>query len=141
MNVKRFETRRIAVDGGWVYQAKGVHRDSGEGRGRLAWYRPRGCVPQRRPGAPRRAPVGQRARNGGIRRAELERLAEYAEDRDGLHDRPDAPTLRTLGLTPANLDGIGRVLDLDDWLNLSLIAIVRVPVFKFRAREREYMPF
>ena len=72
---------------------------------------------------------------------ELERLAEYDEDRDGLHDRPDAPTLRTLGFTPANLDGIGRVLDLGDWLNLSLTPIVSEPVFEFRAREREYIPF
>ena len=72
---------------------------------------------------------------------ELERLAEYDEKRDGLPLRPAAPTLVKLGLTAANLDGIARKLDLDDWLTLSLIPIVSEPVFEFRAREKEYIPF
>ena len=72
---------------------------------------------------------------------ELERLAEYDEQRDGPALRPVAPTLGNLGLTAANLDGIGRVLDLDDWLALSLTPIVSEPVFEFRAREKDYIPF
>lgn len=28
MKISRFETRRIAVDGGWIYQAKGGRRGS-----------------------------------------------------------------------------------------------------------------
>ena len=72
---------------------------------------------------------------------ELERLAEFVPDRDGAHNRPDAPALRALGLTYANLDGIGRTLNLDDWLALSLTPIVSEPHFEFRAREDEYIPF
>ena len=73
--------------------------------------------------------------------AELEHLAEFDQDRDGSHGRPDAPTLSNLGLTAANLDAIGRRLDLDDWLTLSLTQIVSEPVFEFRSREQEYIPF
>ena len=73
--------------------------------------------------------------------AELEHLAEFDQDRDGSHGRPDAPTLSNLGLTAANLDAIGRRLNLDDWLTLSLTQIVSEPVFEFRAREQEYIPF
>ena len=73
--------------------------------------------------------------------ADLEKLAEFDEKRDGAEKRPDAPTLTRAGMTLANLDGIGRSLTLDDWLTLSLTPIKSEPVFEYQAREQEYIPF
>lgn len=73
--------------------------------------------------------------------ANLEILAEFDEERDGVDKRPDTPTLTKIGLTPTNLDSIGRRLKSDDWLNLSLTPIKSKPVFEYRAREKEYIPF
>lgn len=73
--------------------------------------------------------------------AELECLADYDSDKDGTQDRPVTPTLTSMDFTPANLDGISRTLSLDDWLTLSLTPIISEPVFEFRVREEEYIPF
>ena len=73
--------------------------------------------------------------------ADLEKLAEFDEERDGAEKRPEAVTLTGAGLTPANLDGIGRSLTPDDWLTLSLTPVKSVPVFEYQAREQEYIPF
>ena len=45
------------------------------------------------------------------------------------------------GLTAGDLDRIARGLKPDDWLMLSLTPIKSVPVFEYRAREAEYIPF
>ena len=73
--------------------------------------------------------------------ADLERLAAFGLESEGAQARPEAPTLRSLGFTPANLDGIGRTLVLEDWLTLSLTPIVSEPAFEFRTREKDYIPF
>ena len=73
--------------------------------------------------------------------ADLEKLAEFDEERDGTDKRPEAPTLSGTGLTSANLDGIGRSLSPEEWLTLSLTPIKSLPLFEYRAREQEYIPF
>ena len=73
--------------------------------------------------------------------AELETLAEFDVERDGIEHRPAAPVLVRARLTAANLDGIGRSLNLDDWLMLSVTPVRSTPVFEFRTREQEYIPF
>ena len=73
--------------------------------------------------------------------ADLEKLAEFDEERDGAEKRPEVVTLTGAGLTSANLDGIGRSLTPDDWLTLSLTPVKSVPVFEYQAREQEYIPF
>ena len=73
--------------------------------------------------------------------ADLERLAEFDVERDGIEHRPEAPALAGAGLTTTNLDGIGRILHLDDWLTLSLTSVKSKPVFEYRAREQEYISF
>lgn len=72
---------------------------------------------------------------------ELEKLAEFDVERDGIEHRPESPTLARAGLTSANLDGIARILSLDDWLTLSLTQIGGEPVFEYQAREQDYIPF
>ena len=73
--------------------------------------------------------------------ADLEKLAEFDEERDGADKRPDAAALSRAGLTGANLDGIARSLRPDVWLTLSLTPIKSEPVFEYQAREQEYFPF
>ncbi len=73
--------------------------------------------------------------------ADLERLAEFDQERDGPDKRPEAPALSRTGLTGANLEGIARTLKPDDWLTLSLTPIKSEPWFEYQAREQEYIPF
>ena len=72
---------------------------------------------------------------------DLERLAAFDLERDGIEKRPEAATLTRLGLTAANLDGIGRQLGLDEWLALSLTPVNSDAVFEYKTREMEYIPF
>lgn len=72
---------------------------------------------------------------------DLEKLAEFDGQRDGTEKRPDAAALSRARFTDANLDGIARTLNSDEWLKLSLTPIKSEPVFEYRAREQEYIPF
>ena len=72
---------------------------------------------------------------------ELEALAQFNLDRDGIELRPESRVLSNVGFTRSNLDGIGRTLGQDDWLTLSLTPIRSEPVFEYRAREQDYIPF
>lgn len=72
---------------------------------------------------------------------ELETAAAFDADRDGSERRPDSPALSAAGLTPGDLDRVARKLSTDGWLALSLVAIKSEPVFEYRARENDYIPF
>jgi type III restriction enzyme len=72
---------------------------------------------------------------------ELELLAEYDPEHDGAERSADAPMLKVIGLSPSDLERIGRTLKPDQWLTLSLIPITSLPVFEYRSREDEYIPF
>lgn len=72
---------------------------------------------------------------------ELEMLAAFDPDQEGGERRPETPTLSAAGLTGSDLDRIGRRLSTDDWLALSLIDLRSQPVFEYRARENDYIPF
>jgi chromosome segregation protein len=72
---------------------------------------------------------------------ELETLAAFSLDQEGSERRPDTPALSAAGFTPSDLDRIARKLSTDDWLALSLIDVTSEPVFEYRARESDYIPF
>jgi chromosome segregation protein len=72
---------------------------------------------------------------------ELETLAVFDPDQEGSERRPETPALSAVGFTAGDLDRIARKLSADDWLALSLIDIKSDPVFEFRARESDYIPF
>lgn len=72
--------------------------------------------------------------------SDLEKLAEFDPDRETT-ERPETPSLINAGLTPAELSRIANALKADGWLALSLIPLNSVPVFEYRAREGEYIPF
>jgi chromosome segregation protein len=72
---------------------------------------------------------------------ELESLAAFDPDQEGAERRPETPTLAAAGLNSGDLDRIARKLSTDDWLTLSLIDIKSEPVFEYRSRESDYIPF
>jgi chromosome segregation protein len=72
---------------------------------------------------------------------DLEALATFDIDQEGSERRPETPALAAAGLNAADLDRIARKLTAEDWLSLSLIDIKSEPVFEYRSRESDYMPF
>jgi ABC-type molybdenum transport system ATPase subunit/photorepair protein PhrA len=72
---------------------------------------------------------------------ELETLAEFDAERDSTERRPETPVLIAAGFVAGDLDRITRSLKPEAWLSLSLTPIKSVPVFEYRARENEYIPF
>lgn len=72
---------------------------------------------------------------------DLERLAAFEPDEDGADQRPEAPVLAAVGIKSADQDRIARTLKHPNWLSLSLTPIESVPVFDYRAREGDYIPF
>ncbi len=73
--------------------------------------------------------------------AELEGLAEYNAERGPPGIRPGAVTLLDLGLNAGDIDRIAQHFTPENWLALSLTPIASVPVYEFRTREAEYIPF
>lgn len=72
---------------------------------------------------------------------DLEQLAEFDAERDSTDRRPETPNLSAAGLTAGDLDRIARALKPEEWLQLSLTPIRSVPIFEYRAREGDYIPF
>ena len=72
---------------------------------------------------------------------DLDRLAEFEAEQDGADKRPEAPSLSAAGFTAGEQDRIARALKPEEWLSLSLTPIKSVPVFEYRAREGDYIPF
>ncbi|MDQ1470573.1 MAG: hypothetical protein QOJ99_2053 [Bryobacterales bacterium] len=72
---------------------------------------------------------------------ELEALATFVPQDEGVERRPNTPNLSAAGFAPGDLDRIARKLSAEEWLSLSLIEIKSEPVFEYRSRENEYIPF
>jgi chromosome segregation protein len=72
---------------------------------------------------------------------DLEVLAAFDADQEGTDRRPETPALAAAGLNTGDLDRISRRLSAEDWLTLSLIEIKSEPVFEYRSRESDYIPF
>jgi chromosome segregation protein len=72
---------------------------------------------------------------------DLESLAEHEPEHDGAEQRPETATLASIGLSSPDLDRIAKTLKPEQWLSLSLTPIKSVPVFEYRSREAEYIPF
>ena len=72
---------------------------------------------------------------------DLEKLAEFDAEQDSTDQRPETSVLAAAGLSPGDLDRITRSLKPEAWLTLSLTPVKSVPVFEYRARENDYIPF
>ncbi len=73
--------------------------------------------------------------------SELETLANYDIERNPADTRPGAIILIRYGLNVGDIDRIAQHLTPESWLALSLIPIDSQPVYEFRAREGDYIPF
>lgn len=72
---------------------------------------------------------------------ELEKIADHDPGNSPAEVRPRADALLAAGLTSNDLDRIAHTLQPETWLTLSLTPIASVPVYEFRTRESEYIPF
>lgn len=73
--------------------------------------------------------------------ADLESLATYSPEEDGEGHRPITPTLTTIGLRDSDLNRLANRLSAQDWLAISNTPIRSEPVFEYRSREGDYIPF
>jgi len=73
--------------------------------------------------------------------ADLELLALFDADRDGIKNKPETKILCKIGFNENDIDKISRFLNSDNWINLSLTPCKSIPVFEYRSREGEYIPF
>lgn len=72
---------------------------------------------------------------------DLEKIADHDSGTSPTESRPRADALLAAGLTSNDLDRMAQTLQPDTWLALSLTPIASVPVYEFRTRESEYIPF
>jgi hypothetical protein len=72
---------------------------------------------------------------------DLETLADYESGHAPTEVRPQAAALVAAGLSANDLDRTAQTLQPETWLSLSLTPIASIPVYEFRAREGEYIPF
>ncbi len=72
--------------------------------------------------------------------SELEALAAFDVDR-GEGTRPGGATLVSLGFNAGDLDRVAQYLTPEKWLVVSLTPLASVPIYEFRSREGDYIPF
>lgn len=72
---------------------------------------------------------------------ELEALADHKEGQTQGVPLPTTPKLASMGISNGDNQRISGTLTPENWLILSLIPIESVPMYEFRAREGEYIPF
>jgi len=73
--------------------------------------------------------------------SDLEDLGEYDPGQASTERRPEAATLLRAGFNSGDLDRVGRSLKPEHWATLSLTPLESVPVFEYRSREADYIPF
>ena len=72
---------------------------------------------------------------------DLEKIADHDPGHSPAEARPQSPSLVAAGLTSNDLDRMAQHLYPETWLALSLTPIISIPIYEFRAREGEYIPF
>jgi hypothetical protein len=68
-------------------------------------------------------------------------LATHDAQQGGDKALPKCPTLAASGIGPSDLAKIAGKLNPDTWLDLSLTRLEDEPVFEYRVREGDYIPF
>jgi type III restriction enzyme len=72
---------------------------------------------------------------------ELEQIALIPKIEGAKVDLPDTPTLKKTGFTASDIERLATKLNVEEWLDISLIELDDVPVFEYRQREGEYIQF
>lgn len=73
--------------------------------------------------------------------AELEQLAIHHDTAAGESDLPRTPFLLRAGFSAADVQRVAKALTQSEWLRLSLVPLEDHPVFEYRSKESEYIPF
>lgn len=72
---------------------------------------------------------------------DLEALAVHHDIRGADAELPATPFLAQLGFSTADIQRIAGIITQSSWLQLSLVHIEDEPVFEYRSKENEYIPF
>lgn len=72
---------------------------------------------------------------------ELQLLAQYEATEESSDAVPATPTLSACGLTSNDLRKVASRLTNEAWLELALTQLEDNPVFEYKTREKEYIPF
>lgn len=72
---------------------------------------------------------------------ELESLADVDFGAASTPSMPSTPALNAVGFSTSDIEKVARKLNPDTWLELALTELDDVPVFEYRLREDEYVPF
>lgn len=73
--------------------------------------------------------------------AELEQIAVLPRGEGQKADFPEMPTLTKASLSASDLERLAAKLNVEDWLDLSLVELEDIPLFEYRQREGEYIKF
>lgn len=73
--------------------------------------------------------------------AELEQLSALPKDGAQLSTITPTPALNKIGFSQQDVQKITSKLTIDAWLDLSLVVLEDRPIFEYRAREADYIPF
>lgn len=72
---------------------------------------------------------------------ELETLALYDTEQTTAKSVPKCPLLNAVGISATDLSKIATKLNPEIWLDLSLVRLEDEPLFEYRLREDDYIPF
>lgn len=72
---------------------------------------------------------------------ELESLALHDTDKPTINVMPQTPNLSSAGFNATEIERIAERLTTKDWIDLFLLRIGDAPVFEYKTREDEYIPF
>ena len=72
---------------------------------------------------------------------ELENLALHDTDKPTINVMPQTPNLSSAGFNATEIERIAERLTTKDWIDLFLLRIDDAPVFEYKTREDEYIPF
>ena len=72
---------------------------------------------------------------------EFSKLAKTRVEEEGDVELPDCPALAGLDFNKADLGKLSSKLTDEEWLSLSLIELIDVPVFEYAQREGDFIPF
>lgn len=80
-------------------------------------------------------------RDWGLLVDDLEKLALVTGPEDSSIELPETPVLAAAGFTQGELERIARKVNVEEWIEVSLLELDDVPIFEYRIREGEYIAF
>lgn len=73
--------------------------------------------------------------------SELELIALIPKTEGAKIELPEMPILKNTGFNASDLERLSTKLNVEEWLDISLVELDDIPVFEYRQREGEYIQF